>query len=164
MAHVPERKEDMSSYTEGQTHQLMEALETVGFTPAEVTKLGQFGKGLNDVRCVLNGRAKIVQIEIESPAPRRIIEPVFLPSVTSDGRTGKQFVTSLKKANYNVGSYAESIMTIKDKSGKTVFVSTTGVTYKPVVILGEQFEDDERITSNIRKFAEEERKYITPPG
>ena len=92
------------------------------------------------------------------------VEPIFLRPVTSDGRTGQQFVASLKKANYNVGDQATYCMTkSKDVNGNLAFVSTTGITYKPVVILGEQFEDDDRITSNIRKLAGE-KKYITPPA
>ena len=48
----------MSSYSEGQTHQLMERLEAEGFTPDHVTKLGQFGN-LAGVKSVLEGTAKI---------------------------------------------------------------------------------------------------------
>ena len=48
----------MSSYSEGQTHQLMERLEAEEFTPAEVTKLGQFNN-LAGFKSVLNGTAKI---------------------------------------------------------------------------------------------------------
>jgi hypothetical protein len=54
----------MSSYTEGQTHQLMDALEVAGFSPAEVTQLGQLGNlRLNELRLVLKGGAKIVPAE-----------------------------------------------------------------------------------------------------
>ena len=52
----------MSSYSEGQTHQLMEALQKEGFTSDDVTKLGQF-KNLPRILDVLHGRAKIVDIE-----------------------------------------------------------------------------------------------------
>ena len=48
----------MSSYTEGQTHQLMNALEAEGFTPDHVTRLGQFGN-LAGIKSVLEGSAKI---------------------------------------------------------------------------------------------------------
>lgn len=61
MAHVPERTEDMSSYLEGQTHQLMDALENAGYTPAHVTALGQNSNGILDqLMLVLTGHAKIV--------------------------------------------------------------------------------------------------------
>jgi hypothetical protein len=59
------KEEDMSSYTEGQIHQLADALESAGFTPAEITKFGQLGPTrLNEFRFVLNGRAKIVQVPV----------------------------------------------------------------------------------------------------
>lgn len=48
----------MSSYAEGQTHQLVDKLEAEGFTPADLTKLGQFAN-LVGIKAVLNGQAKI---------------------------------------------------------------------------------------------------------
>ena len=129
----------------------------LGQVEAIVNKLG----GMSGVSKFLSGDLVVTETVIPTPAPKSIpprnVEPVFLPSVTSDGRTGKQFTKSLEKAGYRVGDYAKDVM------GKTAFVSTTGVVYKPVVILGQQFEDDERITSKIRKFAKEQ-KFITPPA
>ena len=52
----------MSSYSEGQTHQLMDAFEAKGFTPDHLTKLGQF-RDLSLIREVLDGRAEIKQVE-----------------------------------------------------------------------------------------------------
>jgi len=61
MAHVPERKEDMSSYSEGQTHQLMEAFERIGYAPAHVSALGQNRDGVLDkMLLVLMGSSIIV--------------------------------------------------------------------------------------------------------
>jgi hypothetical protein len=48
------KEEDMSSYSEGQTHQLMERLEVEGFTPDDVTKLGQY-KDLSNIRGLFCG-------------------------------------------------------------------------------------------------------------
>jgi len=48
----------MSSYTEGQSHQLMERFEKEGFTPEHITKLGQFSN-LGGIKNVLEGTAKI---------------------------------------------------------------------------------------------------------
>lgn len=48
----------MSEYSEGQTHQLMDALQAAGYTRADITTLGQFSK-LGDFRLVLNGLAEI---------------------------------------------------------------------------------------------------------
>ena len=51
----------MSSYSEGQTHQLADKFEAEGFTPAEITQLGQF-KNLAGIKAVLNGQAKITPV------------------------------------------------------------------------------------------------------
>lgn len=51
----------MSSYCEGQTHQLANALEAEGFTPGELTALGQNQNSvLTGLRLVVRGLAKIV--------------------------------------------------------------------------------------------------------
>lgn len=49
----------MSSYSEGQTHLLMEALQAKCFTAEDITKLGQY-KRLSDIRLLLCGLAKVV--------------------------------------------------------------------------------------------------------
>ena len=51
----------MSSYTEGQIHQLANALEGDGFIPDDVTKLGQY-KELTSIRGVLRGTHEIKPI------------------------------------------------------------------------------------------------------
>lgn len=48
----------MSSYSEGQTHQLMDKLEAAGYTAEDITKLGQ-SKHLPEIKDVLNGRGVI---------------------------------------------------------------------------------------------------------
>lgn len=48
----------MSSYSEGQSHQLMDKLEAVGFTADDITKLGQWPQ-LPQIRDLINGRAQI---------------------------------------------------------------------------------------------------------
>lgn len=45
----------MSSYSEGQTHQLMNALESAQFTSADITALGQFPR-LYQVKYLVQGR------------------------------------------------------------------------------------------------------------
>lgn len=49
----------MSSFSEGQTHQLMDALEAAKFSTTDITRLGQFSN-LPGIRDVVNGRAEIV--------------------------------------------------------------------------------------------------------
>lgn len=51
----------MSSYAEGQTHQLVDRLEAEGFTPDHITKLGQF-RNLAGIKSVLEGLAKITPV------------------------------------------------------------------------------------------------------
>lgn len=51
----------MSSYSEGQTHQLANALEAAGYTPRDLTTLGQNRESLVEFRLVLRGLAKIVR-------------------------------------------------------------------------------------------------------
>ncbi len=51
----------MSSYAEGQVHQLANSLEGAGFTPAHITALGQNSNGvLNQLMLILTGVAKVV--------------------------------------------------------------------------------------------------------
>ncbi len=77
--------------------------------------------------------------------------------VTSDGRTGEQSITSLEKARYNVGDYAKQVM----RSDK--FVTSNCVTYKVAVIKGEEFFDNDLITSKICAEAKK-RGYLTSPA
>jgi hypothetical protein len=58
----------MSSYPEGQAHQLMKRLEAEGFTPDDVTKLGQY-KNLSDIRGLFRGthELRIVKHVIAGP-------------------------------------------------------------------------------------------------
>jgi hypothetical protein len=52
----------MSSYTEGQVHQLMERFQSEGFTSEHLTLLGQY-KNLGSIRDILEGRSEIKQIK-----------------------------------------------------------------------------------------------------
>ncbi|MFH1178535.1 MAG: hypothetical protein V1711_02320 [bacterium] len=53
----------MSSYSEGQVHQLADAMEGVGFTAKHLTRLGQSSALLENLRLVLDGVAKIKPID-----------------------------------------------------------------------------------------------------
>ena len=61
----------MSSYTEGQVHQLVDRMEAEGFTTEHITKLGQMSN-LRDIRFVLDGQAKIVSIATTVAKPKII--------------------------------------------------------------------------------------------
>jgi len=52
----------MSSFTEGQVHQLMESLEKAGWAPGDITRLGQF-PDKEGLRRVLHGLSEITQVK-----------------------------------------------------------------------------------------------------
>ncbi|MBX4189227.1 hypothetical protein KW785_01365 [Candidatus Parcubacteria bacterium] len=76
--------------------------------------------------------------------------------VTSNGLTGEQWIARLEAAKYNVGDYAKQMY----RSHK--FVATNGVTYKLGVIMGHEFEDNDRTNQNI--WAEGERRGWLKPS
>ncbi len=142
-----------SLYTIGQMNELADAFEADGFTADQLKALTSRGR-LTSVKALLEGRAEIKMVEPKAPE-KNVITPVALNLVVSDGVSGKDGIKDLEKARYNVGDWAKDVM--KQKS----YVVSNGVTYKPVVLKGECFTDDERVTSNIRKVAEE-MGLITP--
>ena len=52
----------MSSYSEGQVHQLMEKLQAGGFTPDDLTKLGQYPR-LDDLRRAFHGEFELKRVD-----------------------------------------------------------------------------------------------------
>jgi hypothetical protein len=76
-------------------------------------------------------------------------------SVTSDGTTGEEWIARLEGKGFRVGDYAKSVLRSAD------FKPTTGITTEVAVLKGMLFEDNERITKNIRKVAAD-RKLETP--
>jgi hypothetical protein len=89
----------------------------------------------------------------------KVVANVITLTVTSDGRKGKDFIRTLLQKDWRISGWA------KDVLGKKAFdISVTnGVTYDLVIIKGEEFEDDGRITSKIREEAVR-RGYLTPPA
>lgn len=63
----------MSSYKEGQVHQLVERLEAEGFTLHHITLLGQTDK-LSDIKLLLEGEAEIVK---KKKGPQGFLSPFF---------------------------------------------------------------------------------------
>lgn len=53
----------MSSYKEGQIHQLADALENAGYSPADITALGQSSVLLEQIRLVIIGLADIIRLQ-----------------------------------------------------------------------------------------------------
>jgi len=76
-------------------------------------------------------------------------------SVTSNGLSGKEWITRLESKGFHVGDYAKSLLRSDD------FKPTNGVTTEIAILKGMFFEDDERITKNIRSEANR-REWITP--
>ncbi|RJO59777.1 hypothetical protein C4546_00410 [Candidatus Parcubacteria bacterium] len=73
------------------------------------------------------------------------IPPTF--DVTTNGRSGEQCIADLEKNNFRVGDYAKQLLR------NVKFVATNGTTYKLAVIMGDEFEDDDRTNKNIREVA-----------
>ena len=76
--------------------------------------------------------------------------------VTTDGRSGEQLTVDIEAQGDRVGNVAKQLI-----HGKK-FVATNGITYKLALIMADELEDDDRITSNIRAEAAR-RGYVDPP-
>jgi hypothetical protein len=136
-------------------NELADSFEADGFTADQLKALTSRGR-LTLVKAFLEGRAEIKMTE-PKVKEKKVITSVALNLVTSDGIAGSDGIKDLEKARYNVGDWAKDVMKQK------VYVVSNGVAYKPVVLKGEDFTDGERVTSNIRKVAEE-MGLITPPA
>lgn len=89
------------------------------------------------VRIINAGEAKII---LETTPTEK---DVFFFSVTSNGRSGKEWITRLLSMGYRLESDVKSVLLSKK------FIPTTGVTTKVAVILGKSFANAERTTINI---------------
>ncbi len=87
----------MSSYTEGQTHQLIDKLEAEGFTPDHITKLGQYGN-LAGIKSVLEGLAKIKPVAEDASRTITLNETTIavnlgaIPNLPFDGAVVEQHI------------------------------------------------------------------------
>ena len=111
--------------------------------------------GVNDpneaVRMVNAGKAQILVVKPKWTEKNYIIS--FF--VISYGLTGEEWIARLESKGFCVGDYAKRVLRSKS------FKPTSGVIYKIAVLKGELFNDNERITKNIRKKAED-YKFSTP--
>ncbi|MFA6042698.1 MAG: hypothetical protein WCV85_04625 [Patescibacteria group bacterium] len=82
------------------------------------------------------------------------IPPTF--TITTNGRSGEQCITDLKKNSFSLEGAAWQLLSDKD------FVTTNGVTYKLALIMGDEFIDIGRTDKNIRTEAYQ-RGYVDPP-
>ncbi len=92
----------------------------------------------------------------ESQRKWREEDGVIYLSVTSDGTTGPQWIERLEAAGNRVSDYAKRLLRSKD------FAPTSGVKYEIAVLKGLLFDEDVRITANIR--AEAEKRGLAKPN
>ena len=151
-----------SLYTIDQMKLVSDWFEGDGYTAEQVNMLGRGGR-LRLIKAVLEGRAEIKILAERVTEREKIVSLIHLKPVTSDGRNGHQFIEVMEFNRFDLGKWAKNCMTVgRDAQGNLVVTSDSGQVYKPVVIKGEEFEDDERITSNIRKVVAG-MKCLTPP-
>lgn len=81
-------------------------------------------------------------------------------SVTSDGKSGPEWIAYLEKKGDQVGDYAKQLFCYEIPYYRA-FVPTSGVTYQVAVLKGMIFSDKDRVTKKIHKDAVQ-RKLVTP--
>ncbi|MEK7185090.1 MAG: hypothetical protein AAB726_00490 [Patescibacteria group bacterium] len=107
--------------------------------------------GLDAVHRLASG-----ELVVSTPALRwREEDGVIYFSVTSNGKTGEEWITWFKENGYSIGSEAEFVL--RSPSFKT----TNNVTYRVAVLKGELFSDTLRTTENIRADGQK-RGWSTP--
>lgn len=89
----------MSSFVEGQTHQLLNSMETAGFTSADLTKMGQSQEILSQFLEVLRGTR---EISIKT-------SPLFLTCEVG-GRSKDELIAELEASDMFVSDWAKDIM------------------------------------------------------
>lgn len=109
---------------------------TIGQINAIVKKLGGQEAALKFLRG---------ELTVSEPTRNwREEDGVIYFSVTSDGTTGPQWIERLEGKGFRIGDYAKSVLRNED------FKPTNGVTTEVAVLKGMLFEDNKRITKNIR--------------
>lgn len=108
----------MSSYKEGQVHQLMEKFEAEGFTADDITKLGQFNN-LQGIKQVLNGYAEIIPINHVVDCD---VEPNILFGWQKEEhrKMGKVKLENRDGKLYANGQEVVRFLSKKQKDGKTI--------------------------------------------
>ena len=139
-------------YSIGLTNQLADALEAAGYEPDDVTRMRSNVEALRQFKEVLEGRAQIVQVE----SRWREEDGVIYFTVTSNGKTGEEWIIHLESLGFRISDYAKQLL----RSGE--FKLTNGVTYEIAVLKGSLFSDSDRITKKIR--VEAGRRKLTKPN
>lgn len=76
--------------------------------------------------------------------------------VTTIGRSGEDSITALEGEGFRVADHAQELLRSKG------FVASNGIVYKLALIMGIEFEDDQRTNAQIRAEATT-RGYLNPP-
>jgi len=121
----------------------------LGQIEAMVNKLG----GMDGVERFLRG-----ELTVSEPTRNwREQDGVIYFSVTSNGKTGEEWIRHLEGKKFNVTSYAKSVLRHPD------FKPTKASTVHEIAVLkGMLFADNDRITSKIR--TEAERRKLAKPN
>lgn len=137
---------------------LLRSFEDEGAIPKQIYRIISSPEIVRGTISCADGEADYVRKRVREKAkveigPRSNI--VDLPPVISCGESGDQLTSILDEKGITVGELAQAIIQNSE------FVSSSGVTYKPVMVIGDQFSDN-IVTSNVQKFAVK-MKYVTPP-
>ena len=130
----------------------MERFEAEGFTPDDITRLGQF-KNLSKFRCVLYGTHEIKLIE---RCWREQDGVIYFSLSPTDGTTGPQWIERLEKKGFRLSKWAKDVLNSSD------FKSTNGIISNIAVMKGMLWNDSDRTTKNIR--AEADKRNLTKPN
>ncbi|MFA4845662.1 MAG: hypothetical protein WC654_03840 [Patescibacteria group bacterium] len=121
---------------------------TLGQVEAIVNKLGG-----------IDGVGRFLRDELVVAEPTRSWseqDGVITFSVTSDGTTGVEWIKRLEGKNLRSSDYAKRVLVHED------FKPTKGVTTEIVVLKGMLWNDNDRVTTNIR--AEADRRKLVKPN
>lgn len=120
--------------------------------------LGQIEAGINRI----GGEEAFLkllrgELSVSEPVRRwREQDGMIYFSVISDGATGPQWISRLEKKGFRLSKWAKDVLNSPD------FKSTSGITHNCVVLKGEFFSDENRVTSKIR--AEADKRKFTKPN
>ncbi len=106
-----------------------------------------------------DGVDRLLRGEITIAEPDRRFEEkdgVIYITVTSDGKTGAEWVAHFEKKGIRLTKYAKSFLLSDD------FKPTKGVTYRIAILKGMLFSDSDRVTKKIR--AEADRRNLGKPN
>ncbi|KKU78633.1 MAG: hypothetical protein UY04_C0031G0012 [Parcubacteria group bacterium GW2011_GWA2_47_7] len=141
------------SMTSGQVKKIIETGDEQGAT-SESTQLA-LGSGI--IAAVLNPKAdfssmpailRLLGLDVRptTHSSIEVVDGVTHVVATTDGRTAEDFIRAWEE-KYRPTRYAKGIARCAE------FTPTTGVTYRIPIIMGDEFSDDNRVTSTIRREA-----------